>query len=192
MFLLLFSGVFPKDLYTSYPFIVVYWGVVMDLIKTLLLFGFIGFLGIWLANGIAANVESPASFNVLDSFSNERESPSDWIKENQIHVYKDRIVIDIENAVWSRFTDTNSMDPIIDVTSNGIEVMPVSADQIQVGDVISYKSDYANGILIHRVIEKGKDEEGIYFIVKGDNNNSADPGKVRFSQVEGVLVGIIY
>ena len=164
----------------------------MDIIKTILLLGFIGFFGIWLANGIFADAERPASLNILNSFSKEKQSPSDWIKENQIHVYKDRIVIDIEGAIWSRFTDTNSMDPLIDAESNGIEIAPESADDIKVGDIISYRSEYASGVLIHRVVEKGEDEKGIYFTVKGDNNNSADPGKIRFEQIEGVLVGILY
>lgn len=164
----------------------------MDFVKTLLLLGFIGFLGIWLASGIMANSERPASLNIFDSFNKERQSPSDWIKENQIHVYEDRIVIDLEGAVWSRFTDTNSMDPLFDKGSNGIEIIPESADDINIGDIISYKSEYASGIIIHRVIDKGEDEQGVYFTVKGDNNGAADPGKIRFEQIEGVLVGILY
>jgi hypothetical protein len=163
----------------------------MDLIKAALLFGFIGTLMVWLASGIS-NIEKPASLNIFDSFSNEKHSPSDWVKENQIHVYNDKIVIDIEGAMWSRFTDTNSMDPMFDKGSNGIEIIPESAEQVGVGDVVSYKSEYADGVIIHRVIEKGQDEKGDYFIVKGDNNNSADPGKIRFNQIEGVLVGILY
>lgn len=163
----------------------------MDLIKTLLLFGFIGTLMVWIASGIS-NLEKPASLNIFDSFSKERQSPSDWVKENQIHVYDDKIVIDVEGAMWSRFTDTNSMDPLIDRGSNGIEIKPSSAEQIEAGDIVSYKSEYSDDVMIHRVIEKGQDENGTYFIVKGDNNPAADPGKIRFGQIEGVLVGILY
>jgi hypothetical protein len=166
-------------------------GAKMDLIKPLLLLGFIGMLTVWVVSGIS-NIEKPASLNIFDSFSKEIQSPSDWIKENQIHVYEDRIVLDIDGAAWSRFTDTNSMDPLIDEGSNGIEIRPGSAEQIEVGDIISYISEYSNDIMIHRVIEKGEDEEGIYFTVKGDNNSAADPGKIRFDQIEGVLVGILY
>jgi hypothetical protein len=163
----------------------------MDLIKTLLLFGFVGTLMVWIASGIS-NIEKPASLNIFDSFSKEKQSPSDWVKENQIHVYEDKIVIDVEGAMWSRFTDTNSMDPVIDIGSNGIEIRPKTVDEIQIGDVISYKSEYVDGVMIHRVIDKGEDEKGIYFTVKGDNNSAADPGKIRFEQIEGVLVGILY
>jgi hypothetical protein len=163
----------------------------MDIIKPLLLLGFIGALTVWVASGIS-NIEKPANLNIFDSFSKEVQSPSDWIKESQIHVYEDRIILDIEGAAWSRFTDTNSMDPLIDKGSNGIEIKPDSADDIQVGDIISYKSEYSTDILIHRVINKSQDDEGVYFTVKGDNNNAADPGKIRFRQIEGVLVGILY
>ncbi|MBW2992021.1 signal peptidase I [Candidatus Woesearchaeota archaeon] len=162
----------------------------MDIIKIALLLGFIGFLTVWLASGI--NIEKPASFNVFEGFSSERESPGDWISENQIHVYNDRIVIDLEGALWSRFTDTNSMDPLFDKGSNGIEIIPDSADDIEIGDIISYRSEYSDGVIIHRVIDKGEDSEGVYFIVKGDNNPAADPGKIRFGQIESVLVGILY
>ena len=122
--------------------------------------------------------------------SNELFSPSDWVKENQIKVYKNKITLDIEDASWATFTNTNSMDPFIDETSNAIEILPEDADSINVGDVISYKSSY--GTIIHRVIEKGTDKDGPYFIVKGDNNKFQDPFKVRFDQIKGVVVAVVY
>lgn len=141
----------------------------------------------------AAEVEQPLSLGFIFGLKNlEKSSPSDHIKEKDIHVYDDKIVIDLKDATWSSFIDSNSMDPIIDIGANGIEIMPTSPDQINVGDVISYTSNYADGILIHRVIEQGYDDEGVYFILKGDNNPSRDPGKIRFEQVRGLLVGVIY
>ena len=117
-------------------------------------------------------------------------SPSDWVKENQIKVYKNKITLDIEDATWATFTDTNSMDPFIDENSHAIEILPDDANQINVGDVISYQSSY--GTIIHRVTEKGRDEEGIYFLVKGDNNRFQDPFKVRFDEIKGVVVAVVY
>jgi hypothetical protein len=122
--------------------------------------------------------------------SKEVNSPGDWIKEEQIKVFKDNIILNIANARWSKFTDTNSMDPLIDEDSHGIEIIPENPESINIGDIISYKSDL--GILIHRVIEKGEDKEGIYYLVKGDNNRIRDPFKVRFNDIQGVLVAIIY
>lgn len=120
----------------------------------------------------------------------ENSSPSDWVKENQIQVYPQQVILDISGAKWAGFTNTNSMDPFIDETANAIEITPTHPDAINVGDVISYQTIY--GVLIHRVIEKGVDEEGMYYIVKGDNNRFQDPFKVRFKDVQGVVVAVIY
>lgn len=120
----------------------------------------------------------------------ENSSPSDWVKENQIQVYPQRVILNISGAQWAGFTNTNSMDPFIDETANAIEINPSNPDAIQVGDVIAYQTSY--GVLIHRVIEKGVDEQGNYYIVKGDNNRFSDPFKVRFADVKGVVVAVIY
>lgn len=120
----------------------------------------------------------------------ERNSPGDHIQENQIKVFNDKIELDIKNAIWSKFADSNSMDPFLDEGANGIEIKPNSEDEIDVGDIISY--ELGNDVIIHRVIEKGTDEKGAYFIARGDNNPIQDPAKIRFSQIKGILVGIIY
>lgn len=139
------------------------------------------------ASNYSFNLEQPAGL-----VSKERLSPADHIKESQIHVYKDMIIIDIKDAVWARYTDTNSMDPLFDKGANGIEIRPSNPETIHIGDIIAYKASWTPGIVIHRVIDLGYDEEGIYYITKGDNNQVADPNPVRFSQVEYILIGIIY
>ena len=128
----------------------------------------------------------------LELTNKEKPSPSNWIKEKQIHVLNDKIIIDINNPKWAKFTDTNSMDPLFDENSNAIEIIPSSEEDIQAGDIVSYKSNLVEGDIIHRVIEKGRDESGIYFILKGDNNKYKDPEKIRFSQIQRVLIAIIY
>jgi signal peptidase I len=84
------------------------------------------------------------------------------------------------------------MEPLISDKAHGIELKPKSPSELKVGDVILYKSDFTTGLVIHRIIETGYDENGWYSIVKGDNNAEQDPGKVRFDQINGVLIGIIY
>ena len=123
--------------------------------------------------------------------ASERISPGNHIKEEQIKVYNDKIELDIQNAIWSRFVNTNSMDPFLDEDANGIEVIPTSTDQIKIGDVISYESRNG-GIVIHRVVNIEQDNNGTYYVVKGDNNPLQDPERVRFNQVKGILVGILY
>ncbi len=67
----------------------------------------------------------------------DRISPQDHIKENQIIVTSDKITLDIKDASWSRFTDTHSMDPVLDSTANGIEIAPKSFDDVKVGDALA-------------------------------------------------------
>ena len=70
------------------------------------------------------------------------------------------------------------------------EAIPSSETEIHIGDIISYK--YEDMVLIHRVIELGKDSSGWYAITKGDNLDYNDPEKVRFNQVKGIVIGILY
>ena len=127
-----------------------------------------------------------------DNRTDEVPSPSSWISENQIGVYSQKVILDVKDPQWATFTDTHSMEPVISSRSYAIEVVPESADKIKVGDIVSYESKYADGTIIHRVIEKGYDSEGVYFIMKGDNNPNPDPGRVRFDQMRRVVVAIIY
>ena len=129
---------------------------------------------------------------LLETGPTEKPSPQDWIKENEISVTNDKVIIKINNPEWARFTNTNSMDPIIDEDSHAIEIVPTSPEQVQPGDIVSYKSNYVDGFIIHRVVETGYDSKGWYAIFKGDNNESNDPEKVRFSQIKRVVVAIIY
>jgi hypothetical protein len=158
----------------------------------------IAFIAVFLAGALSTSLIATINdSNALKTFPfigsvQDVLSPSDHIKEDQIHVYQNKVVLDVEDASWASFTDTKSMDPLLDSDSNGIEIKPTSTSQIQVGDIISYNSAYVTGLVIHRVIETGIDDNGWYAIVKGDNNPSADPGKVRFSQINGVLIGVIY
>jgi hypothetical protein len=133
--------------------------------------------------------------NVIMPYSEKPQevaSPHDRIKESQIKVYKDRVIIEIKDAQWAGFIDTNSMDPVIDKEANAIQVVPESYHDVHVGDIISYESEYGEGIYIHRVIKVGFDPEGWYCIAKGDNNPTEDPGKIRFSQIKKVVIAIIY
>lgn len=124
--------------------------------------------------------------------SKERDNPKDRIKESQIHVYDDTVVIEITDPEWSTFTDTNSMDPVIDNGANAIHIVPKNEDELEIGDIVAYESEYSEGTIIHRIIDIKYDKSGKYFILKGDNNQQQDPGKIRFNQIKRVLVAIIY
>ena len=135
------------------------------------------------------DLETPVSQAV---FSRDKISPHDWIERNQIHVYSDKVVLDIPNVVWAEIADTKSMDPVFDSTAHVLQLIPTSPNDIHVGDIVSYEylSDQPN--IIHRVVEIGNDAQGWYAVIKGDNNSSPDPGKVRFDQIRKVMIGVIY
>ncbi len=153
-------------------------------------------------NTLSSEIEIPNSITMTTNgqekiivLGNEVDSPSDWVKEDQIKVYEDKIILELSDVTYASFTNTNSMDPLIDETANGIEIMPNSPEEIQVGDIISYRyQGYFNeeSFILHRVISIDEDEEGIYYTVQGDNNLQPDSTKVRFSDVTGVLVAVIY
>lgn len=147
--------------------------------------------GMLTSSMLVSNIEMPFGFALPFNTAAEKVSPSNWISENQIEVFPDKIIIRIENASLSAYADTNSMDPTLDKTANGIEIVPKSPEQIHVGDIVAYSPEGSNSLIVHRVVEVGKDEQGFYFIVKGDNNTATD-GKIRFEQIKYVTIGVIY
>jgi hypothetical protein len=137
--------------------------------------------------------ERPVSLKTLFlQQSPEIISPADRIPESSIHVYPNRVLIDQSNIKWSTYADSNSMDPLLDKGANGLEVTPDYATEIQIGDVISFRPSFTTGLIVHRVVQTGYDGAGWYAVTKGDNNPTTDPGKVRFDDVHGVLVGVLY
>ncbi|MCH7850652.1 MAG: S26 family signal peptidase [Nanoarchaeota archaeon] len=116
-------------------------------------------------------------------------APSDTINERDIIILDDMVILKIPNSTLSSYASTGSMNPLFDEGANGIRIVPEFESDIDVGDIVSYRS---NGkLIVHRVIEKGFDEEGLYFIVKGDNNSLSD-GKIRFDEIEYLTVGVIW
>jgi len=81
---------------------------------------------------------------------------------------------------------SNSMFPEYDV-GDIVIIDDVDPADIEIGDVIQYiREDKA--IILHRVIEIEQDENGVYFITKGDANNDADTSPVLHQNVLGKAV----
>jgi signal peptidase I len=157
----------------------------IEKILCFLIFFLLGFLS---ANLIilSMGIETPLS---IGDITRTNVSPSDIILERDIEILGDRVLINIKGASLSRYEDTGSMKPVLDKGSNGIRIVPESEKYINVGDIVTFSE---NGYLIvHRVIEKGVDEQGVYFVTKGDNNLIND-GKIRFEDIEYVTVGVIW
>jgi len=139
---------------------------------------------------VTSGIENPFNSVQFDITSiNSKKAPYNFIEEKQIEVYEDRVIIYVKNASISSYADTGSMKPVLDENSNGIRIKPESENDIHVGDIITFQeNDY---LIVHRVVEKGVDKEGIYFITKGDNNSVSD-GKVRFENIKYKTIGIIW
>jgi len=110
----------------------------------------IGFLlNSLISTSIVFDKETPMSFSFIGfGVSQELDSPSNHLETDQISVYQDRIVLDVDDAFIASFTDTNSMDPFIDESSNSIEIKPEVPEIINPGDVISYYSGLTGDLII--------------------------------------------
>ena len=125
-------------------------------------------------------------------FGVDKDSPFDHVKDSEVRVLKHKVEIDMKNVMWWKIADTNSMDPLIDIGTTALSVKPISEESIHVGDVAFYNSEIAKREIVHRVVKIDSDEQGWYSKFRGDNLEKDDPEDVRYNQVIGVLIGIIY
>ncbi len=154
-------------------------------------FGFVVCAFLFFVFGSGLEVPSTISgFGIRDSvFGGDISAPSDWIVEDDIVVLRDEVVLKIKGATLSGYADSGSMVPVLDKGANGIRIVPESEVDIGVGDIVSFRM---GGVLVvHRVVEKGWDEDGVWFGVKGDANLVGD-GRIRFEDIEYVTVGVIW
>lgn len=121
----------------------------------------------------------------------EKLSSYDHVDENEIFLSGGDVLISTNYELrWSRFENTNSMNPLFDKGHNGLEFVPETVYDIHVGDVISF--DYKGETYIHRVVEIRNDGDGRYFLTKGDNSFNIDEGVRRFEDINGVLFGVVF
>ncbi|MEK6945191.1 MAG: signal peptidase I [Nanoarchaeota archaeon] len=117
------------------------------------------------------------------------ESPSDFLNESSITANNTSVTFFIEKPSFIRYEDSGSMAPTLGVNSTGVVITPKTEGEVNVGDIVTFRK---NGeLIVHRVIEKNYDGNGVYFVTKGDNNN-IDDGKIRLQDIESVLVAVIY
>jgi len=134
-----------------------------------------------------AGIEKPLSLVGLGVGNSNSTAPGDWIKIDDISLTDEAIIINVKNATLSQYAPTGSMRPVFDSGANGIRIVPESAEQINVGDIVTFGETN----IVHRVIEKGEDDSGFWFITKGDNNDISD-GMIRFEDIQYVTIGVLY
>ena len=137
-----------------------------------------------------AGIESPAEFLNYTLNNSERIRPSDTISEDQIWVYDDYAIINVPGLSLAKYADTNSMDPVLDSEANGLEIVPSSPDDVNVGDIVAYSHE--DGLIVHRVVNKTVKDGKVIFTLQGDNNLRADRVNVTFDDIKYKLVGVLY
>ncbi len=140
---------------------------------------------------VAYLINPQITSNVIFLKTYDTKSPYDFIKEDNIYSKDNKLVINISNFTLSRYSPSGSMSPVLNENSTGVNIKPDFPERIHVGDIISYYQKQG-GLIVHRVVEKNSDEYGVYFIVKGDNAEFSDKEKIRFKDIDSVLVAIIY
>ena len=116
----------------------------------------------------------------------------DRISESQILAYDDYIRINKAGVKFAPVGNTASMLPFLHSGAHSLEVKPQTAEELQQGDIISFYVADKDVYVIHAIISTGYDEKGWYAMTKGYNNEEQDPWLVRFSDIEGVLIGVLY
>lgn len=114
-------------------------------------------------------------------------APSLQINKNQLYEQSFVDFLSMNKLSISDVTGTGSMKPCISRTSIIIYRNDFTEDNLKIGDIV-YDTFHK---VLHRIVKIGQDEKGKYYIVQGDNNEIYD-GKIRFSDIKGVVVGIIY
>ncbi len=128
----------------------------------------------------------------LNISSSIQAGPFARIGREDIQIYEDRVIINVNKAFPVYFTESRSMYPFINQNVYAIEMKPDSPDELKVGDIVGFESQLFNTTIVHRIVETGFDDEGWFAVTKGDANPALDPEKVRFKSIRGVLIGLIY
>lgn len=85
---------------------------------------------------------------------------------------------------------TGSMEPIIK-PNDAVVIRRVNEENLQVGDVITYRSvdpSYYGILITHRIIEINEDDKGKTYVTKGDHNVTPDRSPITANQIYGKVV----
>ncbi|MDP4012391.1 MAG: hypothetical protein Q8R00_02190 [Candidatus Nanoarchaeia archaeon] len=153
----------------------------------------------WISNTVYteakySDIQSPLEFINYSLSNGEKISPSDTVPEDQIWVYDDYAIIHLGGLSLAKYEDTNSMDPVLDKEANGLEIRPYSTKDLNIGDIVAYRSiNNTNSLIVHRIVNTSTDENGnLFYILKGDNNAQPDPERIYFNQIEYKLIGVLW
>lgn len=103
-----------------------------------------------------------------------------------------RRAANIESPLYGAYVIVSgSMEPIIKIRDAVVTRRVDSIDDINKGDVITYRAmdEAYYGILItHRVVDIQKQDNKVIFVTKGDHNETVDRSPIEFGQIIGKVV----
>lgn len=115
----------------------------------------------------------------------------------EIVVYAVIIIIALIAAQHLSVVVSGSMEPVmyrgdivvVEKTNlMGLGIQEFDPEDVQVGDIVVYDAKWVNEDVIHRVINVTEINGNTYYVIKGDNNNAADPYYVEPSQISARVV----
>jgi len=164
-------------------------GINKTYVKELSVILFMFLLGVGFANGIQyihISEENPLSLTLIGSPT----PPSSTLNSNDIEIHPEKIIINIPGASISRYAATGSMLPVLNEASKGIKIPVTDPEQLHIGDIVTYENTKGD-LIIHRIVSIGLDENGTFYLTKGDNNLAID-AKVRYEQIKYKLIALVY
>lgn len=145
--------------------------------------------GLFVASVLSIIQPEITGFVVRDTLNlGEIPSPSDTLNESSFLLLNDRLIIRIDNASISSYSNTGSMLPFLTNYSHGLRIHPATEQDIHVGDVVSFNNN--NKTIVHRVVRIENSNATTYFITRGDNSITED--RIEFKDIEWKIIGILY
>ena len=89
--------------------------------------------------------------------------------------------------------DSHSMSPLIDCDDRIYGRFVTKQTVLLIGDIVTIKKGRHGILTVHRIVDAGTDEKGIWYITKGDDNVRNDffwLGKLRREDFQMVVTGI--
>ncbi len=105
-----------------------------------------------------------------------------------IKVFPDEVKISYPGLHYARVT-SDSMAPLLTHDSVVFEKVPISADEIRIGDIISFYEPSFDAVVLHSVVEVI--DSGAFFRTQGYANPEPDAQLVPFENVKGIMVGTV-
>ncbi len=86
---------------------------------------------------------------------------------------------------------TGSMMPLMNGNADVLVVQP-EINEVREGDIIIFQRPDEEVLIGHRVIDIYTDNKTIVYKTKGDANPTEDSYLVKYEDIRGLVIGIIY